>query len=46
MTDLGTLPGDNYSRAYAINDAGTIVGPSDPAGGNSMRSATTPQPIP
>jgi probable HAF family extracellular repeat protein len=28
MTDLGTLPGDSYSVAEAINDQGQIVGRS------------------
>ena len=26
MRDLGTLGGNNYSRAYGINDAGQVVG--------------------
>jgi probable HAF family extracellular repeat protein len=30
MTDLGTLPGSNqFSRGYAINNAGVVVGESD-----------------
>ena len=28
VTNLGTLPGDNYSAAYAINDVGQVVGVS------------------
>jgi probable HAF family extracellular repeat protein len=28
MLDLGTLPGDNHSAAYAINDRGQVVGVS------------------
>lgn len=33
MTDLGTLPGGFRSSAVAIDDAGTIVGQSETAGG-------------
>jgi len=29
ITDLGTLPGGNYSQAYAINNSGQIVGEGD-----------------
>ncbi|MGA8620713.1 MAG: hypothetical protein WB660_19580 [Candidatus Sulfotelmatobacter sp.] len=35
MQDLGTLPGDILSIAYAINDQGQIVGQSIAANGNS-----------
>jgi len=35
MRDLGTLPGDNYSDATGINDAGQIVGNS--GGGETSR---------
>jgi len=28
MTDLGTLPGDSWSAAYAINDEGQVTGQS------------------
>lgn len=31
FTDLGTLPGDNYSSAYDINDSDQIVGISAPS---------------
>lgn len=33
MIDLGTLPGGSRSSAVAINDAGTIAGQSETAGG-------------
>jgi probable HAF family extracellular repeat protein len=35
LVDLGTLPGDKYSLAYAINDFGQVVGQSIDADGNS-----------
>lgn len=35
LLDLGTLPGDKYSLAYAINDFGQVVGQSIDANGNS-----------
>jgi uncharacterized membrane protein len=28
ITDLGTLPGDKYSEAVAVNDRGQVVGVS------------------
>lgn len=34
IKDLGTLPGDNYSYANAINDEGQVVGGSCDASGN------------
>jgi probable HAF family extracellular repeat protein len=33
MKDLGTLPGDTYSRAYGINSSGQVVGMSHDANG-------------
>src|SRR5260370_40427903 len=35
VTDLGFLPGDAYSFAYAINNSGQIVGESDDSSGNA-----------
>jgi len=34
MTDLGTLPGGQYSRPVGINDSGQVVGYADTASGN------------
>ncbi|MEL6438902.1 MAG: hypothetical protein AAFQ80_06575 [Cyanobacteria bacterium J06621_8] len=34
ITNLGTLPGDDYSAAYAINDVGQVVGVSTGASGS------------
>jgi probable HAF family extracellular repeat protein len=34
ITNLGTLPGDNYSSAEDINDLGQVVGVSAPSGVN------------
>ena len=38
MVDLGTLPGDSQSAASAINEAGQVVGRSEPASGASSRA--------
>ena len=35
MRELGTLGGNNYSRAYGINDAGRVVGESYADGGEA-----------
>lgn len=38
VTDIGTLPGDNLSQAYAINSFGQVVGYSE----NTTTTATRP----
>jgi probable HAF family extracellular repeat protein len=35
LVDIGTVPGDNSSQAFAINDNGEVVGPSHPASAGS-----------
>lgn len=35
VTDLGTLPGGNYSAAYGINNSNVIAGESTVTGGNT-----------
>ena len=42
MRDLGTLGGNNYSRAYGINDAGQVVGESYTDGGEPHAFITGP----
>ena len=42
MRDLGTLSGDNFSRAYDINEAGQVVGQSYMAGGDHRAFITGP----
>ncbi len=39
MTDLGTLPGGNYSFAFGINDSGTVVGQARTASGSGAYRA-------
>ena len=38
LKDLGTLPGDTYSTAVAINSSGHVVGFSNKEGGSGMRA--------
>ena len=41
MRDLGTLSGDNFSRAYDINEAGQVVGQSYMLPGGGSRAFIT-----